>query len=141
MANIVSQINFPDHTKLVISADGKSCNFTCLSVEAMDYLGEHGDLPYKYIKQREVHSGSISGLLYGFASDDASDIVATTEANFFRKKLRYVLDVVDEWVAGGGLGCSNSGTQTPKWDGPHLEDGKKQDWVTVGRHGGDATKD
>lgn len=107
----------------------------------MAYLSENGDLPYKYIKQREVLSGSVSGLMYGMGGDGVSDAVATTEANFFRKKLRFIIDVVDEWTAGGGLGCSNDGAQRPKWDGPHLEDGKKQDWVTVGRHGGDATRE
>jgi myosin-1 len=97
-------------------------------------------LPYKFIKQREVLSGPISGLLYGMG-DSASDVVATTEANFFRDKLRYIIDVVDEWIASGGLGCSGDGSQRPRWDGPHLEDGKKQDWVTVGRHGGDAARE
>lgn len=134
------QINFPDHTKLVVSADGKACNFTCLSVEAMAYLSENGDLPYRFIKQREVLSGSISGLLYGMG-DGASEIVATAEANFFRDKLRYIIDVVNEWIAADGLGCSGDGSQRPRWDGPHLEDGKKQDWVTVGRHGGDAARE
>jgi len=125
---------------MVISADGKSCNFTCLSVEAMMHLSENGELPYRYIKQREVLSGSISGLLYGMA-DGASNVVATTEANLFRNKLQFIIDVMDEWVVGGGLGCSTNGPQKPKWDGPHLEDGKKQDWVTVGRQGGDTARD
>jgi len=125
---------------MVVSADGKLCNFTCLSVEAMSYLKENGDLPYKFIKQRDVLSGSVTGLLYGMKNADP-DLVKTTEANLFRKKLRYVVDVVDEWVTGGGLGCSTDGSQRPRWNGPYLEDGKKQDWVTVGRHGGDAARE
>lgn len=105
----------------------------------MSHLKENGDLPYKFIKRRDVLSGSVTGLLYGMKDADSA-LVKTTEANLFRKKLRYVVEVVDEWIAGGGLGCSVDGSQRPRWDGPHLEDGKKQDWVTVGRHGGDATR-
>jgi myosin I len=134
------QMNFPDHTKMVISADGKFCSFTCLSVEAMLHLSDNNELPYRYIKQREVLSGSISGLLYGTA-DGGSNIVATTEANLFQNKLKFIIDVMDEWISGGGLGCSTDGPLKPKWEGPHLEDGKKQDWVTVGRHGGDTARD
>ena len=104
----------------------------------MSHLKENGDLPYKFIKQRDVLSGSVAGLLYGI-KDAHSTLVKTTEANLFRKKLRYVVDVVDEWIEGGGLGCSEDGSRRPRWDGPQLEDGKKQDWVTVGRHGGDVT--
>ena len=106
----------------------------------MSHLKENGDLPYKFIKQRDVLSGSVVGLLYGL-TDAGSDLVKTTEANLLRKKLRFVVDVVDKWITGGGLGCSADGSQMPKWDGPHLEGGKKQDWVTVGRHGGDAPRE
>jgi myosin-1 len=105
----------------------------------MSHLKENGDLPYKFIKQRDVLSGSVVGLLYGMKDADSA-LVKTTEANLLRKKLKYVVDVVDEWIAGGGLGCSTNGSQMSRWDGPYLEDGKNQDWVTVGRHGGDATR-
>lgn len=46
---------------------------------------------------------------------------------------------MDEWVTAGGLGCLSE-PDCLKWEGPQLEDGKKQDWVTVGRFGGDAVK-
>lgn len=105
----------------------------------MSHLKENGDLPYKFIKQRNILSGSVAGLLYGMKGADLA-LVKIIEANLLREKLRYVIDVVDEWIAGGGLGCNVDGLQRLRWDGPHLEDGKKQDWVTVGRHGGDITR-
>lgn len=64
--------------------------------------------------------------------------VALTEANMLRQKLRYVTTVVDQWVAGNGLGCTPCGdVQRVTWTGPQLDEGKKEEWTTVGKFGGD----
>lgn len=132
------QFNFPDHTKLVLSPDASWCNFTCLSVEAAEYLTKHNEIPFKYIRHREVLSSSLRNLLHGSGAETMSyrDI---TQANCLSKKLQFIGQVVSEWLKAGGLGClTNEALQKPlAYDGPQIEDGKRQDWVTVGRYGGD----
>lgn len=99
----------------------------------MAHLHEHNELPFKFIKTRNVLSGTLDSLLYG----DAKTVVIT-EANLLRQKLGFVADVVEQWVNGGGLGCSpDARIQRLPWTGPRLEDGKKEEWITVGRFGGD----
>ncbi|KIW07561.1 uncharacterized protein PV09_01517 [Verruconis gallopava] len=131
------QFNFPDHTKLVLSADGTFVNFTCLSVDAMVHLKEHGDLPFKYIRSRELLSGSPAELMFVSAASSREKIY-TTQVNLLRDKLQFVVEVVGQWVAAGGLGCSpSSDVQRVQWNGPQLSEGKKEEWTTVGRFGGD----
>jgi myosin-1 len=139
------QFNFPDHTKLVVSPDGTYLNFTCLSPEAMAHLRTHNDLPFKYIRSRELLSGSPAELLYGTTmtttgkgSKGEMRALLTTEANMLREKLELVVKVAGQWVEGGGLGCTpRGGTQKVLWTGPMLDEGKKEEWTTVGRFGGD----
>ncbi|KAF2084035.1 hypothetical protein K490DRAFT_59985 [Saccharata proteae CBS 121410] len=131
------QFNFPDHTKLVLSANGEYCHFTCLSVEAADYLAEHGDLPFKYIKGRNILQAPVRTLIHATGAN-ATDLKATAEANLLKEKVDFIITIVDGWLLGGGLGCSPEGAERPQWDGPRLEDGKKQDggasmWLS-GRH-------
>ncbi|KAE9975178.1 hypothetical protein BLS_002732 [Venturia inaequalis] len=128
------QFNFPDHTKLVLSSDGRFCSFTCLLPEAMAHLHEHNELPFKFIKTRNVLPGTLDSLLYG----DAKTVIIT-EANLLREKLGFIAAVVGQWVDGGGLGrCPDAKIQRMPWTGPRLEDGKKEEWITVGRFGGDS---
>lgn len=127
------QFNFPDHTKLVISADGTYLNFTCLSPEAMTHLKAHNDLPFRYIRTRELLSGYTSDLLT-IASIDSG----IAEANMLREKLALVVKVVGQWVEAGGMGCApGADVQRMRWNGPMLGEGKKEEWTTVGRFGGD----
>lgn len=128
------QVNFPDHTKLVISADGKQCSFTCLPLEGISHLQSTGDLPLKYVRQRAVLNGSAYALIY----DHVDQSLAV--ANMLHLKLQYILDLVSLWVEGGGLGCRPRNKQWPKWTGAQLEEstGRKVDWITVGRFGREA---
>jgi myosin-1 len=118
----------------VLSADGKYSNFTCLPTDAMDHIQKHGDLPFKCIKRRNVLSGPVSTLLNG-----PPEITKISSGNLLEQKLRFVADVVDQWIQGKGLGCRPEGSSRIRWNGPHLEDagGKKVDYITVGRFGGD----
>jgi hypothetical protein len=106
----------------------------------MECLREEGELPLKYIKRREVLSGPISALLY--TTSGGEGLVEVTEANLLQEKLRFVIEVVGQWVAGGGLGCSPERAQRTRWNGPQQKEGsgRKEEWITVGRFGGDALR-
>ncbi|KAF1958019.1 kinase-like protein [Byssothecium circinans] len=145
------QFNFPDHTKLVLSADGKYISFTALPLPAITHLGtHHADLPPEFIKARKVLSGTIYQLLYGnhytlnptsesTSADTNMNIMTLTSENKLPAKLRFVTEVVANWVSGGGLGCKPARRSWPIWGGKALENawGSKIGSVTVGRFGGD----
>jgi len=103
----------------------------------MAYLLDNKDLPLKYIKRRAILSGPLSSLL--FASCGGEEEVLVTKANMLREKLEFIIEVMSQWIAGGGLGCSPEGRPRIKWNGPRLDEGsgKKEEWITVGRFGGD----
>ena len=105
----------------------------------MSHLKTHNDLPFKYIRSRELLSGSPTDLLFGTAKGKGeARALLTTEANMLKEKLRLVTVVVGQWVAAGGLGCSpDSDVQRVEWTGPQLDEGKKEEWTTVGKFGGD----
>lgn len=128
------QANFPDHTKLVISADGEFCNFTALTEESLDYLEQNGDLPTRYVKQRDNLSNSPNHLLNG--TSKASN---QARANKLKMKLEFVVELLDLWIQGHGLGCRPPLNHWPIWHGVKLDDagGRKMDYHTVGRFGGD----
>ncbi|KAF1850812.1 uncharacterized protein K460DRAFT_271994 [Cucurbitaria berberidis CBS 394.84] len=145
--------NFPDHTKIVLSADGTYASFTVLPLSAIKYINGNGnptDLPFEFIMARGVVSGTINQLLYGTqptvnltnkstSSTSEIDVLALTEANRLPDKLRFIIEVVGYWISGGGLGCKPVGMKWLMWEGMTLNDawGSKLDWVTVGRFGGD----
>jgi myosin-1 len=129
------QFNFPDHTKLVLSADAGTCKFLCLPVEAALMMEESGNVPWKYVKARSILQGSLQQLLYGSA-DKEDSYKEQTESNLLRPKIEFIYNLVAEWCQEGGLGC----LVEPKdhvWNGPQLEETKRLDWASVGRYGGD----
>ncbi|KAF2001152.1 hypothetical protein P154DRAFT_433440 [Amniculicola lignicola CBS 123094] len=123
------QVNFPDHTKLVISTDAGYCNFTCLSLEATNRFKRTGEIAWKCIKEREVLYGSPQQLLYGPAGK-ADPYKEIAEGNGLRMKLEFIESVFEGWIQGGGLGCLLDPT-TYTWKGPQLEENKKEDWVSA----------
>ncbi|KAF2806649.1 uncharacterized protein BDZ99DRAFT_573394 [Mytilinidion resinicola] len=127
------QFNFPDHTKLVFSADGEYCQFFCLTLDATEHLAEYGQVPFKYIRNREVLKSSIHNLLHGTGSV-AMSYRKITEANLLGKKLEFVVTLMDQWIASGGIGCVTD-LDKLSWTGPQLEDSKKQDWAVSKRAG------
>lgn len=101
-------------------------------------LAKRGDVAEKHIRQRRTLTGRLLTLLYGsLDGDGASDIAG---ANLLRAKLKFVMTVVDAWITGGGLGCLAQDAQNLDWSGPSLESGKRQEWVSIGRFGGDAAR-
>ncbi|KAK5130665.1 class II myosin [Cryomyces antarcticus] len=150
------QFNFPDHTKLVFSPTGASLAFTALSAAAYAHLTRTGDLSFIQLRSRRVLAFPLRMLLdpsVGPTTATGTSCSATTisaadletvAANLLREKLEFVVRVVEGWVEGGGLGRGMDDRdgkgegERMTWTGPQAEDGgKKMEWVTVGRYGGD----
>ncbi|KAF7198652.1 Serine/threonine-protein kinase plo1 [Pseudocercospora fuligena] len=130
------QVHFPDHTKLVISADGQSVSATVLTAEAVSHLSQNGDLLPTQINQRQVLADSIHALLF----EGGRVRQRMVKANQLADKLAFVRDAVSQWVANGGLGRLDEDDLGDKlyWEGLTVKDGtRKVDRVTVGRYGGD----
>ncbi len=81
-------------------------------------------------------SSSIAALLSADPDDRAEGTLVRT--NQLASKLTFVTSLVDEWLSNGGLGRLADSPPKLEWHGLHLEDGKKKDWITLGRVGGDA---
>lgn len=135
------QVHFPDHTKLVLSAAGTLISATCISPEAAEHLREHADLLPHHITSREVLADTVAGLLHGSSGGRARARVV--RANEVETKLRFVLEVVGQWIANGGLGRLDADADVGVgeklyWEGMMVRDqARKVERVTVGRLGVD----
>ncbi|KAK0874364.1 Cell cycle serine/threonine-protein kinase cdc5/MSD2 [Friedmanniomyces endolithicus] len=128
------QVQFPDHTKLVLSASGTHISATCISPEAAAYLASRADLLPNHISSREIFDDSVQALLHEGGRIRARVI----KANALAAKLGFVLRVVEQWTRNQGLGRLDEGDDGLEWDGFMLREGaRKADRVTVGRFGGD----
>ncbi|KAM0722260.1 hypothetical protein Q7P37_001701 [Cladosporium fusiforme] len=134
------QVHFPDHTKLVIGAAGTLISATCISPDAAEHLRAHADLLPQHITGREVLADTVQGLLHE-SGRVRSRIV---RANEIEVKLRFVSDVVGQWISNGGLGRLDADKDIGKgeklyWEGLMVKDqARKVERVTVGRLGGDS---
>lgn len=149
------QFNYPDHTKVLISADGMWCDFYHLPIDSARDLREKGVLPSKALDDRQHLSFPLQTLLNFItkpsrvpkpATRKRPDIDPTIqgipEANDFRKKVEFIREVVKEWVQNGGLGNSNMKPETRlRWMGErervNVKVPYKHVWVTVGARNGD----
>lgn len=131
-----SQVHFPDHTKLVLSASGTLISATCISTEAAAYLDHNSDLLAHHISGRETYNDTVQNLLHG-----GSRIIARiVKANDLARKLGFVAEVVGQWIGNQGLGRLDFdvGGEKLYWEGMMVKDqARKTDRVTVGRLGGD----
>jgi hypothetical protein len=127
------QVNFPDHTKLVISNDGAWLDFYHLPVAAAYDVQAGSRVNAASLADRSVLSYPTSVMLTGvYRSHTFQDVVT---ANQLGSKLGFVKDVVGLWSTEGGLGCMGP-KKGVKWEGMR-EEGSKLVWVTVGAKGGD----
>ena len=144
------QCHFPDHTKLVIAASGDLVSATCISPEAAEYLRAHMDLLPHHITGREILADSVQGLLH-----ESNRVRArVVRANDIDTKLKFINNVVGQWIRNGGLGrldtdadvvaeLAASGKDSVRaeklyWEGMMVKDqARKIERVTVGRLGGD----
>lgn len=149
------QFNFPDHTKIVISKDGKWCDFYHLPLEAALELARHGSLSSNSLDERQHLSYPLQTLL-NFTkkpsragrgtSQRGPDIDAMIQgipsANDFRRKIDFIKSITKEWIDGGGLGNSAMDPSLRlRWSGNREKHNVKVPfkhvWVTVGARGGD----
>jgi len=102
-------------------------------------MAETHELPARLLRDREVLNQSVETLLTASRSSSGSSaLTEIVRANMFEEKLEFLLRIVDQWIDGGGLGCSGNTHEQLQWDGLWVKDhAKKVDWVTVGRYGGD----
>ena len=150
------QFNFPDHTKVVISADGTWCDFYHLPLEAARDLSSKGTIPSAALDDRQHLSYPLQTLLNFTINKSSRAGKATTrkrpeidpmiqgipQANDFRRKVEFIRLVVKEWVINGGLGNSAMEPKTRlRWDGyrelVNVKVPYKHVWVTVGARNGD----
>ena len=63
------------------------------------------------------------------------------EANMVEEKMQLLLQILDQWISGGGLGRTGVEEERLQWQGSWVnEHARKIDWVTVGRLGGDEVR-
>ena len=130
------QINFPDHTKLILSPDGTWLDFYHLSLEAARSLRRGEMLEATSLVERSALRYPTDVILSGsYRGHDFKQLVIENE---LAAKLAFVKDVVGIWREAGGIGCMG-GRSDLRWDGMS-EKGGKLVWVTVGAHGGDERK-
>ena len=127
------QINFPDHTKIVISSDGTWVECYALSVEATRSLQEGKLLKVDDLLGRQKLCYPVDVLLAGsYLDHDFSDVL---EANQFRRKVRFLSDLVGLWTKNGGF-CDVGEGNHMKWEGLS-EPVKALVWSSVGCLEGD----
>ena len=127
------QFNFPDHTKLVVSGDGRWLDFYHLPTQAAKALKIGRVLEAGALAARSVLCYPTSVMLSGsYPGHDFKELIKENELS---GKTAFVRDVVGLWAKEGGLGCMGR-KKGVKWEGM-LEEGGKLVWVTVGAKGGD----
>ncbi|KAI9730461.1 MAG: Cell cycle serine/threonine-protein kinase cdc5/MSD2 [Claussenomyces sp. TS43310] len=152
------QFNFPDHTKVVLSADGKWCDFYHLPLEAARDLAQNGTLPTSALDDRQHLSYPLQTLLHFIAKTSTRGrgggtstrskvqidpmIQGIPQANDFRRKIEFIKRVVGEWVENGGIGNSAMDpAHRLRWTGYRecvtVKKPYKHVWTTVGARRGD----
>ena len=128
------QFNFPDHTKLVVSGDGRWLDFYHLPIQAAKAVKKGRVLEAGALAARSILCYPTTVMLSGsYPGHEFTEIVKENELD---GKTAFVRDVVGLWAQEGGLGCMGR-KKGIKWEGM-LEKGGKLVWVTVGAKGGDA---
>ncbi|CZS98326.1 related to protein kinase CDC5 [Rhynchosporium agropyri] len=152
------QFNFPDHTKIILSADGTWCDLYHLPLEAARDLAVNGTISASALDDRRVLSYPVQTLL-NFMSKPSRVGKSTTrkrpeidpmiqgipQANEFRKKIDFIKSVVNEWTTNGGIGLSDTSIGGRlRWNGMreliNVKVPYKHVWVTVGGRGSDERK-
>ncbi|TAQ86051.1 hypothetical protein B7494_g5630 [Chlorociboria aeruginascens] len=151
------KFNFPDHTKVLISADGTWCDFYHLPLEAARELSQNGTISAAALDDRQRLSYPLQTLLNFMAKPTRPArttrkrpeidpmIQGIPQANDFRRKVEFIKAVVKEWVANGGLGNSNLDPKVRlKWIGHrelvNVKVPYKHVWTTIGARNGDGRK-
>ncbi|KAL9598906.1 MAG: hypothetical protein Q9219_004171 [cf. Caloplaca sp. 3 TL-2023] len=141
------QFNFPDHTKLVLHADGRWIDFFYMPPAALRRLkaGKPLDQPMLDSRRRlgdepgrllRLCGGSVEGgERRGVEGEADGELRAVVQANEMKGKILFVMDVLAVWVREGGLGVLGVEGRFLKWGGWQAKKGLA--WVSVGARGGD----
>lgn len=132
------QLNFPDHTKLLLSHDGSWLDFYHLPVPAANVLKRGVALSDDMLSHRSVLSYPPAIMARGIFHDDDFRTIIT--ANDLIAKLHFVKRVVTAWLDAGGLGALPAKDRYLKWDAAgavEAEPSSRLLWVSVGAFGGD----
>ncbi|KAI4163764.1 MAG: hypothetical protein LQ342_002537 [Letrouitia transgressa] len=130
------QLNFPDHTKLVVSADGKEVDYYCLPVEAARRLKGGEILTPQLLNGRVLLSHPVADILKSCDEGKTKDGEMLRE-NQFREKMEFARDAFGIWLKEGGLGCLGEEKQF-HWIGMSEKRVKGGlTWASVGAKGGD----
>lgn len=105
-------------------------------------MAANNELPARLLRDRTILDKPLESLLYGCqTAGDNMPFADVVKANMFEEKLEFLLQVMDQWLEGGGLGRAPEGSDKLQWNGLWVKDhAKKVDWITVGRSGGDEIK-
>ncbi|OBT76224.1 PLK protein kinase [Pseudogymnoascus sp. 05NY08] len=150
------QFNFPDHTKILLSADGTWCDFYHLPLEAARDLALTGNLPSAALDDRQHLSFPLQAFLNFMTKPSTRNgmtsrrrgiqvdpmIQGIPAANDFRRKVEFIKAIVGEWITKGGIGRSAMDPESRlRWLGNrelvNVKVPFKHVWVTVGAYGGD----
>lgn len=129
----MSQFNFPDHTKLVLSKDGRHCSFTCLPERAWNFVKQYDKFPASTLEERSILSQPVSSLLAAPTRDNIE--ARRAQLNHLPLKLRFVIELMDQWLGNGGLGCLSEASPQLEWEGFRFDGDSKKENVVIGGSG------
>ncbi|KAI9893423.1 MAG: Cell cycle serine/threonine-protein kinase cdc5/MSD2 [Vezdaea aestivalis] len=95
----IFQFNFPDHSKIILSADGKWCDFHHLDDRAIRRMEQGSRASESDFEGREVLSQPLADYFHQFKRKPTLDDIHQFEA-----KLNFVRDVLKRWMGSGSLG-------------------------------------
>lgn len=130
----MTQMHFPDHTKLVLSPDATYVSATLVPEEGVTAIRDSHEIPNTYLRDRRVMMHSTDTFLKFSRSSSTSDAnVRLFKANMLAEKLEFLSQVVDQWIEAGGVGYSSPSAAHLTWDQQWVTSLAKSDWATVGR--------
>ncbi|KAI4171433.1 MAG: hypothetical protein LQ343_004289 [Gyalolechia ehrenbergii] len=133
------QVNFPDHTKLILHNDGTWIDFFYMPPAVLKRLKAGKPLDQQMLDSRKKLGYSPAAFLALYSGDKTTalrteDIKFVVQVNEVKSKIEFVRDVLGIWVQEGGLGKLGKNKYF-KWDGFQAKKGLA--WVSVGASGGD----
>lgn len=134
------QVNFPDHTKLVLHNDGTWIDFFYMPPLVLKRLKAGKALDQQMLDSRKKLGHSPTGLLalcsgHKATASESEKIKYIVQENEVKSKIEFLRDVLGIWVQEGGLGKLGKKNTYLKWNG--FQEKKGLAWVSVGASGGD----
>ena len=96
------QFNFPDHTKLVLSGDGKVLDYYHLQPQDADAYHATKEVVYKHLERRKHLRHTTTAVRFRYMCLKREKMAL--DANRFDEKLEWIRDVFEGWLEMGKLG-------------------------------------